>query len=90
MYIALDGIVKGVNFDVEKRTTKIKLFDLELGDDIDLKFPGDLIYKPGTPVKIEGLFRIYKFGSGSYFSAVPDKHSIHEVGKIVLNQPAVK
>ena len=92
MYIRVDAVTKKCTYDVEKKKTKITMFDTGIGDDIDMKFPEDIVFKPGTPIRIEGDFTVSHFQSGSYLTGVPGQYSIDEVGRIVYDkkQPAEK
>jgi hypothetical protein len=91
MYLQVGAIVKQAVFSPadsathRKAATKIKMFDLELGDDIELKFPGEIVLRPGTPINIEGLFAITKFQNYTTLTGIEGKYAIQESGKLVFN-----
>lgn len=96
MYLRVDAITKQATYlpadsaTKRKAATKVKMFDLELGDDIELKFPGEIVLKPGTPIKVEGLFAITKFQNYTTLTGVDGQYVIAQSGRLVFDNQGQK
>ena len=98
MYLKLSAIVKDAKYTpantAENRSasTKIKMFEIggESGADVELKFPGQVIFAPGIPVTIEGEFRMTKYLTYTIITAVTDMYDIKQIGHIVFDDQGDK
>lgn len=96
MYVKVSAIVKKAIYTPgdlstkKKPSTKISMFDMGLGDDIELKFPGEVVLKAGTPINIEGEFSISKFQNYTTIQAVEGQYSLQNAGRIVYDTPGQK